>query len=436
MFNLSLDGQLEEHLHKRRFLLRIYRWTRAVGLFALLFFTIFALPFLQYGLVYQTRTVFLALLFILALFEVTWLWRKVNYGLFVWLMLVMVLVAWGMWRGSFEVFWGEMAYAYIKIMRFGIMWIVNALLFYWAGRKYPRLLWRLFILASASYLLLLLWLYGLSAGDRILLVYKYIRGMGTTYLSFGRLSGLTATLLCVVFIGISQDGLQSNIKFGKVFWQVVLFGALIFDLYILYILDSKGPLLATLAILGAILIEQTKKEVRVGLFALGIGVLSFLFLLLLNVSPWWWKAATNASIQSRLERYRVALEMMADEPWVGQGPGAFVLEYQRTCPLCTINAAKEYPHNLLLEVGAELGGLGLIIMMFMLFLPLGHYFSIQMKARTFSLGRFSGILWLYIYTLLIAQTSSDLAGNYWIAIFAGWLFSFRVPVDADAMATT
>ena len=126
---------------------------------------------------------------------------------------------------------------------------------------------------------------------------------------------------------------------------------------------------------------------------------------------------TAASYDSgRLSRFDSAIQMFLDTKGLGVGTGGFATRYATTQGSrveLQLEGGRDYPHNVILEVGSELGALGLIV--------LGVWLSLCVKGlkRLAQSGSTStGLLVAFwIYAILNAMVSGDVASNSAI-----WLF--------------
>ena len=146
-----------------------------------------------------------------------------------------------------------------------------------------------------------------------------------------------------------------------------------------------GTLLAVVACL-------TMYETRGGLFLLALGVVLFFMierprfipaLALLAIAFWFFGYTTGFALLDKLSRvetlaarlpvWLTAWRMFLDDPWLGQGPGAFALLYPRYAALLDPSAwpvfdprHMPWAHHLYLELLSERGVLGLSAFTFLL----------------------------------------------------------------------
>lgn len=78
----------------------------------------------------------------------------------------------------------------------------------------------------------------------------------------------------------------------------------------------------------------------------------------------------GSNIDSRLIRWQAAARMLAENPILGVGPGGFREEYASSSGLAEIAELTPVTHNMYLEVGAELGAVGLLLFVAVIFTAL------------------------------------------------------------------
>ena len=122
---------------------------------------------------------------------------------------------------------------------------------------------------------------------------------------------------------------------------------------------------------------------------------------------------TEASTETRLALYQIALEQFGQNPLFGIGLGGMVTVLQ--------TAGVVYPHNLFLEFASETGIIGLLlhalglILAFFGTVPYLRDASPRTRADT-AIG-----LMLFLFALLNAQVSGDMVGNKMLWFFMGYL---------------
>lgn len=175
--------------------------------------------------------------------------------------------------------------------------------------------------------------------------------------------------------------------------------------YTTFILDERGPLLAAfvvLAIQWSFYFGRRKGLIR---FA-PLLILCALFIAMLALHGRGW-----ADIAFRLHLYLGALHLFAHYTWLGGGVGSFP-EYVHSVP------SANYPHNVILEVAAELGLVGLILFGAVIIRPL---YVLCKKYQHMEKPVLVILLSLFLYTFINALISSDLAGNRLFIMTLGFI---------------
>ena len=126
----------------------------------------------------------------------------------------------------------------------------------------------------------------------------------------------------------------------------------------------------------------------------------------------------NRSDLGRLDRYQRAWEGIRASGMNGLGTGSFAALY-----LSEGGSERDYPHNLLLEVGLEQGIVGIVLVALLLSLSYGRtrYLSVRLRHHV----GVKALLSLFPYTLFNSLLSADVAGNYplWIVAALPWFVS-------------
>ncbi|MEG8947232.1 O-antigen ligase family protein [Rosettibacter firmus] len=98
---------------------------------------------------------------------------------------------------------------------------------------------------------------------------------------------------------------------------------------------------------------------------------------------------TDASINTRLELYKISFELIKKNPVTGIGFGGFKSYYKSDLPM-----KLKYPHNLFLETQVELGIIGSILLFALIYLILKN--TIKYSRLIFVFALFS--LWLSLFS--------------------------------------
>jgi len=168
--------------------------------------------------------------------------------------------------------------------------------------------------------------------------------------------------------------------------------------------DARGPVAAlALALLWAGLVRPERMTGRLPLLAL-----VFFIVMVGLTAAFHWLPVDLYSLDDtgRLPLYRAALETFVQNPALGAGTGSFAA-------LAPVSGVA-YPHNLFLELAAELGVMGLLLSLGLVFIPLARLVLGRHPARDASLAGA-----LMIYCLVNALVSSDVTGNFPLWLAAG-----------------
>jgi putative inorganic carbon (HCO3(-)) transporter len=146
--------------------------------------------------------------------------------------------------------------------------------------------------------------------------------------------------------------------------RLAYFGALIAMAAALLLTQSRGGLMAAIAVLGLTLLRGAHKRNQGAIVAVAV-----LLLLALQFTPQkvWQRASTtfsyqrDASAQGRIDAWRTGLRIVAAKPLTGIGAGAFLLAWPEFAPGDAGEARTA--HNTFVQVASETGlpGLGLFL---------------------------------------------------------------------------
>lgn len=181
---------------------------------------------------------------------------------------------------------------------------------------------------------------------------------------------------------------------------------------------SRGPALAAAAAAAVALLTLPSSR-RVLRFSglLAIGVLAATVALRMNSGTGLLRFS-NLESEARSLLWQESMQLILEKPLgVGWGNLAAHLTPSATIPL---QGPKQYPHNILLEVGVEGGWLALAAFAGLMYLS---YKGLRQAER--GLVR-DALLTLWLYALGIALLSSDLIGNRLTLVMLGVGLSYRV----------
>jgi O-antigen ligase len=133
---------------------------------------------------------------------------------------------------------------------------------------------------------------------------------------------------------------------------------------------------------------------------------------------------SGGSIGKRLELWRAAIHLIRENPVFGVGRGNFNKELRKLVDEGIINPViKDYsqPHNLYLEVAVSRGGLGLGVLLWLLYYPLFVFIKTRKSSPHTAL---LGILHIVIISVIsLTEAATFIKGNY-VAIFLVFLSVF------------
>lgn len=229
---------------------------------------------------------------------------------------------------------------------------------------------------------------------------------GSNYLSLGRVSAM-GILLILLFYIISNKNLMI---------KIMAFIGIILNLVSLFASGSRMPLVALVCMLVYIAISSIKIKKKIYIRK-GFNLFFIVILLSVCVLGTLAKAGVfdtmiyrfqvlltdsggGESAEGRTDRYDFAFKLFAENPIVGEGIGGFGYNYNDT-------DARGYPHNIFLEIIAELGLVGLVLFLLLIFRCIAPYFYRSGKDDSFSYSIFI----VFLFYFLNANISGDLNDN-------------------------
>ncbi len=164
-------------------------------------------------------------------------------------------------------------------------------------------------------------------------------------------------------------GWTSMVKSRKA--KLLLMGLVAGQLLTLYLNGSRGALLSFGVATLAALVPLIARRLRLGILA--IPVLAFV---IAGIGIWSAQPAHSSGDKLRMDLWRAAGEMIDARPITGVGVGLFAQLYRNISPLLGRPDADGATgaHNLYLNLGAEMGGVGLVAGAAML-LAVGYYLT-------------------------------------------------------------
>lgn len=253
----------------------------------------------------------------------------------------------------------------------------------------------------------------------------------SNYLAVGRICGSCILILFSYFLPKSRS----------VAGRLLCISALVALIFAVFVSGSRGPVIATFAALFSVLLYEivrgfvqassTFRIKKVDLLQLGNGFFlaslaaivfavfreyftTFIsrFALLVN--------GLGTSALERLSMYSAAVKAMQSFPTglIGLGIGGFQVYYNG------YDGARGYPHNIFLEIGAELGVIGLFFFILLLAFAVRKLLRSSNSSR--NLNRYFlviTLLALFINMFVNACVSGDLNDNRLLFTWIGMIFS-------------
>jgi len=319
------------------------------------------------------------------------------------------------------------AYPYSKLAKIFIVWVYMYCVGYYLGESLLKALYKI------SYLwILATFIFAAIMSFDTIQIYSILHQIKSTYLPVGR--SLSVAALTVLFGG------QGRAVGKKIASNVLFFAAAITILTI----DSKGPLFSVIfvAISANFMLQVLRRgSTRLSAYAMVATLLAFITVIGIyaysdvgiatsGVVP---NGISNStSVRSRLQLYRHALDVFINRPVMGSGIGS----YYAVLPSAVdgsyasqkTDVVYRYPHNIFFEAIAETGLMGFVWIALLLVYPIYNAYKVLYRHITdkklinaYQIKYVTTSLALYINAVIISQFSSDISGNYWIALFAGVL---------------
>ncbi|MEW5766779.1 MAG: O-antigen ligase family protein [bacterium] len=263
---------------------------------------------------------------------------------------------------------------------------------------------------------------------------------GSNYLAVGRICGNAAIVLSLYSLMTSKSNLNKIL-------YIVLLTTLLFALFIS---GGRGPLIALLLSVSCIflyLLVRSLKSVMLNftlkknhlkilliVFTVFLLVPIFLFIsfyeyfetiiMRIHVLQEW----GGFSALERILRFKRAFEAITSFPTAvtGLGIGGFSVYYEGFD-----DKRGAYPHNIFLEIGSELGLLGLLSFILMLYFSFYNGLSNIKKAQTNKMYFLSlTLLALLINMLLNSSISGDISDNRLLFAWIGIIYSTKNLIKA------
>jgi len=254
---------------------------------------------------------------------------------------------------------------------------------------------------------------------------------GSNYLALGRITGITSLIVLYYFLLLRKG------KKKKIFWALLL----VLNLFGLLYSGGRAPVIVfiiTLLLLGLIAlapkVSMNKfKLIKITSLFLLISFLIFIlspepFLkIFLRVRIMLTQEKGGISISKRLNSYKSAIRAFYERPILGLGIGGFGIYHSGI-------DGRLYPHNILLEIGSELGILGLIS--FTLLIGFCFFYLINLRKKHREKEKYfliTTILALFIFMLMNTSVSGDINDNRVFFVWLGVAYSLQTILGKDSL---
>jgi len=278
----------------------------------------------------------------------------------------------------------------------------------------------IFVSSLMTYYGFQLFIEHLSAGEYI----GQINAMGSDYLSFGRTNGTAILALICGFLYDPRRHIPA--KTAAVIVLLVTVVSLCISGARMPLVSLAGMILLVIAI--SFRLKGGKMKVRKGTGYLMAGLVIFSIILvpliasgfldtfIYRMSVLLTESGGGHSAEGRLDRFKVAFDMIQQAFWFGHGVGSFTIFYAGV-------DATNYPHNIFLELWSELGFAGVIWFCILASAAFGMVIKVAVGKLRDRLTLVSAMTFLYLF--LNANVSGDLNQNRAMFAYIGlcWVVS-------------
>jgi len=249
---------------------------------------------------------------------------------------------------------------------------------------------------------------------------------GSNYLALGRITGMSFLIITFYFLS------YKNTVRKKIFWIFLL----LLNLFGIFYGGGRGPmvslaitlLFSVIFILLSLSIKNSKynnKTIKKTLFMILTSII-----VLFSFAPIFYTSITRTKIlftqeqggksaSRRLHAYNTALNDFIKKPILGSGVGGFSDRHAGI-------DQRIYPHNIFLEIGSELGILGLISFLALVAFCFVHLLRTQINPKNekeYLLA--TTILFLLIFMLLNSCVSGDINDNRTFFVWIGVAYALN-----------
>lgn len=250
----------------------------------------------------------------------------------------------------------------------------------------------------------------------------FVTAFGSNYIALARAGGLGFLTATGLLLPLGQ---KRTVRF-------ILWIAAFLCLWAALSAGARGPVLALFVSsllflvtgLRGLRLLMDRFTLRLGVVLILIGVLVWVFGQILFPTLFFrFRVFTTEIGRSALERfnlYRIAIDLWADSPIWGHGPGQFGAKV-------TGEDIRLYPHNILLELGAEVGVIGVIVFTSFVGYTFGKGFQLLFHSKGLIRIVVRYLLAACSFLLLNAMVSGDINDNRLLFTFIGLTSALSYP---------
>lgn len=235
----------------------------------------------------------------------------------------------------------------------------------------------------------------------------FVTALGSNYIALARAGGV-GLLTTIGFLLLTERGLLM---------KLFVWGMAALQLWAVLSAGARGPVLAIILsfLLFFALSLRGFPRLKIERFALRFGVAAFFTsVVLVAVRQELFSTLVfrtqialtegGTSVLTRLSLYRAAIDMWAKSPIWGNGTGQFGVAV-------TGEDIRLYPHNIVLELGAEIGLIGVLVFVTMIGIAFAKGFSCLRSEGGLAKAVARYLLTIGCFALLNAMVSGDINDN-------------------------
>lgn len=306
-------------------------------------------------------------------------------------------------------------YAHKKLLSFfcyGVWGYFAAAMIVSQSRLRCERYWQVVIFYSTIYAVIALFDFTLSVVNHA----SFFKVLGGNYLGVSRVLGLAA--IVALTSAFNNNGVSK--------WKHSRIAVSILFVFLMLVDGARGPLLAFLLVMflfflyRVIYIGVNKKNLLIFTFLLIIGLLLLFVFFVPNISSIhtlsrlsviFTEVGGGTSASTRITLFMQAINIFNMHPLLGGGFGSFPV-------LCHLQDVIAYPHNIVLELLAELGIIGFGLMVLLVFFTLKFFYERNIKTD----NNFLIIILMFVFALVNSLISGDIVDNGLLFTSLGFMF--------------